>query len=137
MASRLDMIVPRRQALIRHRAERYNPDTIFDVGLSLVRRQSDQREIERLRKVLTYSPWDVISAAKLGEMLMRYGEFAEAEIAPHAPRWDRERRFPVEVVHAMGDLGLFGLVFPEEWGGSGADFASLCVAIEEIGRVVV
>ncbi len=79
IASRLDMVVPRRQALIRHRAERYDPDTIFDVGLSLVRRQSDQREIERLRKVLAYSPWDVISAAKLGEMLMRHGEFAEAE----------------------------------------------------------
>jgi len=35
----------------------------------------------------------------------------------------------------MGDLGLFGLVFPEEWGGGGGDFASLCVAIEEIGRI--
>jgi hypothetical protein len=79
VASRLDMIVPRSHALIRHRAERYDPDTIFDVGLSLVRRQSDQREMERLRKVLSYSPWDVISAAKLGEMLMRDGEFVEAE----------------------------------------------------------
>src|SRR2546426_12727108 len=36
---------------------------------------------------------------------------------------------------AMGELGLFGLVFPEEWGGSGGDFTALCVAIEEIGRV--
>lgn len=62
-------------------------------------------------------------------------DFAEAEIAPHAARWDRERHFPVDVVHAMGDLGLFGLVFPERWGGSGGDFASLCVAIEELGRV--
>ena len=79
VASRLDMIVPRSHALIRHRAERYNPDTIFDVGLSLVRRQGDQKEIERLRKVLEYSPWDVISAAKLGEMLMREGEYLEAE----------------------------------------------------------
>ncbi len=43
--------------------------------------------------------------------------------------------FPLDVVRAMGDLGLFGLVFPEEWGGSGGDFASLCVAIEEIGRI--
>src|SRR5688572_9630469 len=62
-------------------------------------------------------------------------EFAEKELAPHVEEWDREARFPVEAVHAMGDLGLFGLVFPEEWGGSGGDFASLCVAIEELGRV--
>ena len=35
----------------------------------------------------------------------------------------------------MGELGLFGLVFPERWGGGDGDFASLCVAIEELGRV--
>jgi short-chain 2-methylacyl-CoA dehydrogenase len=50
-------------------------------------------------------------------------------------RWDEEHHFPVEAVHAMGDLGLFGLVFPEEWGGGDGDFVSLCVAIEEIGRI--
>jgi short/branched chain acyl-CoA dehydrogenase len=61
-------------------------------------------------------------------------EFAEAEIAPHAEAWDRDHVFPVETVRAMGDLGLFGLVFPEEWGGAGADFLTLCLAIEEIGR---
>jgi butyryl-CoA dehydrogenase len=62
-------------------------------------------------------------------------DFAESELAPHVARWDEEGHFPVEAVHAMGKLGLFGLVFPERWGGSGGDFASLCVAIEEIGRV--
>jgi butyryl-CoA dehydrogenase len=62
-------------------------------------------------------------------------EFAEAEIAPHAAEWDEQHHFPLDVVRAMGDLGLFGLVFPEEWGGGGGDFASLCVAIEEIGRI--
>jgi alkylation response protein AidB-like acyl-CoA dehydrogenase len=62
-------------------------------------------------------------------------DFAEREIAPHVAQWDREHRLPVEVVHAMGELGLFGLVVPEEYGGSGADFTSLCVAIEELGRV--
>ncbi len=62
-------------------------------------------------------------------------DFAEAEVAPHADRWDREEHFPVELVHQMGELGLFGLVFPERWGGSAGDFASLCVAIEELGRV--
>jgi alkylation response protein AidB-like acyl-CoA dehydrogenase len=62
-------------------------------------------------------------------------DFAERELAPHVAQWDREHHFPVEVVHAMGELGLFGLVVPEEYGGSGGDFTSLCVAIEEIGRV--
>src|SRR4051812_24315459 len=63
--------------------------------------------------------------------------FAEAEIAPHAAQWDREHHFPVDVVRKMGALGLFGLTAPEEYGGAGddGDFTSLCVAIEEIGRV--
>jgi alkylation response protein AidB-like acyl-CoA dehydrogenase len=62
-------------------------------------------------------------------------DFAETEIAPHVAQWDREHHFPVAVVRAMGDLGLFGLAVPEEYGGSGGDFTSVCVAIEEIGRV--
>jgi short/branched chain acyl-CoA dehydrogenase len=62
-------------------------------------------------------------------------DFAEQHIAPHAAEWDRSRHFPVDVVHAMGALGLFGIVFPERWGGGGGDFAALCVAIEELGRV--
>jgi alkylation response protein AidB-like acyl-CoA dehydrogenase len=62
-------------------------------------------------------------------------EFAEQEIEPHAVGWDRDHVFPVDVVHKMGDLGLFGLPFGPEHGGSGGDFTSLCVAIEEIGRV--
>ena len=62
-------------------------------------------------------------------------EFAQEQVAPHAARWDREHYFPVELVPQMGDLGLFGLVVPEEYGGAGGDFTSLCVAIEELGRV--
>ncbi|GAC1477110.1 MAG: acyl-CoA dehydrogenase family protein [Acidimicrobiales bacterium] len=62
-------------------------------------------------------------------------DFAEAEIAPHAERWDAEHTFPLETVLAMGELGLFGLPFPETYGGSDADFTSFCIAIEELGRV--
>jgi butyryl-CoA dehydrogenase len=62
-------------------------------------------------------------------------DFAEREVAPHVAAWDREHHFPVDVVRAMGDLGLFGLVVPEQYGGAGADFTSLCVAIEELGRI--
>lgn len=67
-------------------------------------------------------------------------EFAEAEIAPHAAEWDRKHHFPSDVVQKMGSLGLFGLTAPEEYGGAGltgeeGGFTSLCLAIEEIGRV--
>ena len=62
-------------------------------------------------------------------------DFAEKEIAPHASQWDREHHFPVDVVKKMGQLGLFGLTAPEQYGGADGDFTSLCVAIEEIGRV--
>ncbi|KQY56511.1 acyl-CoA dehydrogenase family protein [Nocardioides sp. Root140] len=67
-------------------------------------------------------------------------DFAEAEIAPHVAQWDRDHHFPVDVVHKMGALGLFGLTAPEEYGGAGlapedGPFTSLCLAIEELGRV--
>ena len=61
--------------------------------------------------------------------------FAEAEIAPFAADWDATHHFPVDAVLKMGELGLFGLPFPEEYGGAGADFLTLCIAIEEIARV--
>jgi short-chain 2-methylacyl-CoA dehydrogenase len=62
-------------------------------------------------------------------------DFAQAEVAPHCAEWDREHRFPVELVAKMGELGLFGLVAPAKYGGGDGDFTSLCVAIEELGRV--
>ena len=62
-------------------------------------------------------------------------DFAETEGAPHAARWDRERVFPVDTVREMGELGLFGITAPEEFGGAGGDITSLCIAIEELGRV--
>ena len=64
-------------------------------------------------------------------------EFAQAHIAPYAAQWDKDHHFPIDTVQRMGKLGLFGLTAPEEYGGAGddGDFTSLCVAIEEIGRV--
>lgn len=62
-------------------------------------------------------------------------DFAETEIAPNAAEWDQTGEFPAATVRKMGELGLFALPFPEEVGGMGGDFTSLCVAIEEIGRV--
>ena len=61
--------------------------------------------------------------------------WAEDAIAPHIAEWDRKHHFPVDVVHQMGELGLLGITSPEEYGGGDGDFTSLCVAIEEVGRV--
>jgi len=61
-------------------------------------------------------------------------DFAREVIAPAAEELDREHRFGYDVVRQMGELGLFGLPFPEDAGGAGADFLTLCIAIEEISR---
>ena len=62
-------------------------------------------------------------------------EFASTRIAPHVAQWDKDHHFPVDLVREMGDLGLFGITAPAAYGGSEADFTSLCIAIEELGRV--
>ena len=77
--------------------------------------------------------WELSEEHEMLRKMVR--DFAESEIAPHAAQWDVDHHFPVDVVRKMGELGLFGIVFPEEFGGAGGDFASLCVAIEELGRV--
>jgi len=62
-------------------------------------------------------------------------DFAEKVIGPRAEEMDESGEFPVDIVLQMGELGLFGLPFPEVYGGAGADFTTLCVAIEELARV--
>jgi butyryl-CoA dehydrogenase len=61
-------------------------------------------------------------------------EFATEVVAPAAEHHDREHSFPYEIVRQMGELGLFGLSFPEADGGAGGDFISYCLAVEEISR---
>jgi len=62
-------------------------------------------------------------------------EFADEVISPRAEEMDRLEEFPTDIVKQMGQMGLFGLPFPEEYGGQGADFLTLCIAIEELARV--
>src|SRR5579859_8226513 len=61
-------------------------------------------------------------------------DFAREVVAPAAEELDRNHKFGYDVVRQMAELGLFGLPFSEEFGGAGADFLSLCLAIEEISR---
>ena len=61
--------------------------------------------------------------------------FVDDVIRPHAERWDEEAELPMDAVKQMAELGLFGLPFPEEYGGMGGDFLTLCLAIEAIARV--
>jgi len=58
--------------------------------------------------------------------------FAQAEIAPHAAKWDREECFPLEVAKRMGELGFLGMLIPEEYDGLGLDTTSYLVALEAI-----
>src|SRR6059036_1165512 len=61
-------------------------------------------------------------------------EFADSQIKPIAADIDRDARFPHETVKGMGELGLMGMVIPEQWGGSGAGAVSYVVALEEIAK---
>jgi alkylation response protein AidB-like acyl-CoA dehydrogenase len=61
-------------------------------------------------------------------------EVAQAEIEPNAAAWDREHRFPAELIERLGELGLLGVCVPEEYGGAGADFLSYVLVLEELSR---
>jgi hypothetical protein len=58
--------------------------------------------------------------------------FAREQLAPNAAEWDRTHTFPADAVRQMGELGLLGMIVPEEWDGAGADHVSLALALEEI-----
>jgi alkylation response protein AidB-like acyl-CoA dehydrogenase len=62
-------------------------------------------------------------------------EFARSEIAPHAQRWDKEERFPTELVPKLAQMGLLGIRIPEQYGGSGMDMVAYAICVEEVARV--
>jgi alkylation response protein AidB-like acyl-CoA dehydrogenase len=62
-------------------------------------------------------------------------EFAEAEIAPHVMEWDEAQHFPSELIPKLAELGLMGVIFPEEYGGAGMGYVEYATVIEELSRV--
>ncbi|HUB98604.1 MAG TPA: acyl-CoA dehydrogenase family protein [Solirubrobacterales bacterium] len=62
-------------------------------------------------------------------------DFAQQEVAPAAEELDREKRFPYEIVAKLGELGLMGIPFPEEYGGGGGDSLAYAIAVEELTRI--
>jgi len=62
-------------------------------------------------------------------------EFAEAEIAPHVLEWDEAQHFPIELKPKLAELGLMGVIFPEEYGGAGMGYVEYASIIEELSRV--
>ncbi|MCU1416022.1 MAG: acyl-CoA dehydrogenase [Schumannella sp.] len=69
------------------------------------------------------------------ELQKRVREFADTVVAPAAYQYDTERRLPMEIIAQMGEMGLFGLPFPAEYGGGGGTYADLCLAVEALARV--
>jgi len=62
-------------------------------------------------------------------------EFAEREIGPNVMKWDEASEFPLAIVKELGKLGLLGMIFPAEYGGSGMGYVDYITAVEELSRV--
>lgn len=62
-------------------------------------------------------------------------EFAESEVLPHVMEWDETQHFPVELRPQLAELGLMGIIIPEQYGGSGMGYIEYATIIEELGRV--
>src|SRR5207249_6479574 len=87
--------------------DRYRSRAPMDYDLS-----DDQKDIQRLAR-----------------------DFAQQEVKPAAEELDRTKSFPYEIVGKLGELGLMGMPFPEDYGGGGSDNLSYALVIEELGRV--
>src|SRR5207237_6565227 len=83
----------------------------------------------------TLWPMDFDLGPDLEDFRKAVRQFAEEVIAPRAEEMDRREELPLDIVKQMGEMGLFGLPFPEEYGGQGADFLTFCLAVEELARV--
>ena len=69
------------------------------------------------------------------DLQARVRDFADSVVAPAAYEYDTKRELPYEIIAEMGQMGLFGLPFPREYGGQGRDYLALCLAVEQLARV--
>jgi len=69
------------------------------------------------------------------QVKMSVREFAEGEVAPHVREWDETQHFPVELLPKLAELGLMGIIFPEQYGGAGMGYIEYATIIEELSRV--
>ena len=76
--------------------------------------------------------WNLTDDQQMVRDMVR--EFVVAEVAPNAAEWDRRKYFPSEMFEKLGELGLFGMVADEKYGGAGLDLIGDCLALEELAR---
>ena len=76
--------------------------------------------------------WNLTDDQQMVRDMVR--EFVVAEVAPNAAEWDRRKYFPSEMFEKLGELGLFGMVADEKYGGAGLDLIGYCLALEELAR---
>ena len=62
-------------------------------------------------------------------------KFAEKEIRPHVMAWDEAKTYPLQVMKQLGEMGMMGIIFPEEYGGAGMGYLEYAVVVEELSRV--
>ncbi len=78
---------------------------------------------------------DFTLSSEYEDLRKTVAQFAHDVVAPVIGDFYERQEFPYEIVRQMGEMGLFGLPFPEEYGGMGGDYFALCLAIEELARV--
>ncbi|MFN7958844.1 MAG: acyl-CoA dehydrogenase family protein [Holophagaceae bacterium] len=78
---------------------------------------------------------DVTLPEHVEALRLEVRKFAEREIRPHVMAWDEAKAFPFEVVKQLGEMGMMGVIFPEQYGGAGMGYLEYAVVVEELSRV--
>ena len=78
---------------------------------------------------------NVAHAEELEQIRASVREFALREMAPHVMEYDESQKFPIDILRALGDLGMLGVIIPEEFGGAGLGYETYVAVIEELSRI--